>query len=74
MRVLHISNVYVNALTRPQSAIKHQMAAIKTHMVNGAVRRAADSTKDAGEIDASYRALSYLFDAFLVSSGCADPI
>jgi hypothetical protein len=60
-------------LTISHSAIKYQMAIIQSHKNHGFARNAADSAKDTAEIAASFRALSYLFDAFQVSSDCGIP-
>src|SRR5262245_6604008 len=49
------------------SAIKYQMAVIYSQMKHGLVRRIGDVTKDADMIAESYRAISLLFDTFLVS-------
>lgn len=46
------------------------MVAIHSKKDHGLLRQAADGTKDANEIVASYRVLSYLFEAFQVSSDC----
>jgi hypothetical protein len=48
----------------------HQLAILKSQGEHTAVRRVAEAKKDAGEIAGAYRTLSYLFDAFQVSSAC----
>jgi hypothetical protein len=48
----------------------HQLAILKSQGEHTVARRAAEAKKDAGEITGAYRTLSYLFDAFQVSSAC----
>jgi hypothetical protein len=61
-----------SVLTR--SAIKYQMAVIQSQMDHRPVRRIGDVTKDADKIAESCRAISLLFDTFLVSRDCTKVI
>lgn len=70
MNSYRICQIYVNWLTISQSAIKLQITAIQRQKERALAIRVAKGQKDADAINGAYRTLSYLFDAFQVSSGC----
>jgi hypothetical protein len=66
--ILHILGVYGDQLSTPESAIKHQMTLIQKKHEHTILRRAAEVKKDADELVAAYRTITFLINAFQVSS------